>query len=116
MRSCRLAEAEIAAGAWTHVAVALDRGSSRAAIYVNGKEDSVYSLEMEEPIVPGPSRIGNWLKRRDYRRVLKRGFAGRMDEFAMWRRALGPEEIKALVEEGRPSVMWGTPTRAGTER
>lgn len=115
-KKVRAPEAKIPLGVWTHVAVALDRHAGRAVSYINGREDGVYRLEPVGSYAPGSSRMGDWLRRPDYRHILKRTFAGRIDEMAFWRRALEPEEIRRLVEEGRPAVLWGLSTGSETKR
>jgi hypothetical protein len=50
--------------------------------------------------------LGNWLAVGDYQP--NRSFRGRIDELALWSRALDATAVKALVEAGRPDLLWAT--------
>jgi hypothetical protein len=49
--------------------------------------------------------MGDWLRRVDWAHAPQRGLRGRIDEFAVWRRALSQDELRALVTAGRPSLL-----------
>ena len=61
-------------------------------------------LQKEAVLRPGQCRIGNWLPRGEYEPV--RAFSGRMDELAIWKRALSQKELQIQVERGRPDFLW----------
>lgn len=93
-------------GEWVHLAAVYDRQTSRMVSYVNGQATTTLTLVPDALISPGGCRLGNWLRRPDWPHAPNRGFRGRMDEFILWRRALTPDEISDLVEEGRPTALW----------
>ncbi|QDU59962.1 FecR protein [Planctomycetes bacterium Pan216] len=92
---------------WTHVVSVMSVPERVYRIYVNGKcvLDSVFAND-NVPIRPGACRLGNWLSSNPYENKPPRAFRGRMDELAVWSRALDEEEILELVESGRPSLLW----------
>jgi len=59
---------------------------------------------------PGTCRIGNWLSTGAFAPV--RSFNGRIDELAIWDRALSADEVRAEMERGWPGSMWRRPTPA----
>lgn len=92
-------------GQWTHVAMVMSNDARTTRIYING----VLSRERRHPragvLRPGLCRIGNWLPSATSS-MANRALRGRMDELAIWNRALPETEIQKLVEAGRPSLLW----------
>lgn len=82
---------------WTHIATVIDR-ASRVRFYVNGQlKGNVAPGDPEHvPICIGPSRIGTW-------DCEPRIFNGRIDELAIFGRALGADEVRRLFEGGDPT-------------
>lgn len=91
-------------GMWLHLAVVLDAGGRRVVHYFNGVPISETSLEIEPPFRIGAAELGNWNAKgfpKDDPFMI-RNFSGAMDEFLLFNRALGPEEIRTLYTEGKP--------------
>lgn len=55
--------------------------------------------------MPGKCSLGNWLDIPEQYQPTRRAFKGRMDEVAIWNRALSETEINAHYEAGRPSLL-----------
>ncbi len=91
-------------GKWTHVASAISTQSRSQQIYVNGVLARERYWRKDEILRPGSCRLGNWLP--DAKACMpNRAFRGRIDELAIWNRALSVDEIKNLVEVGRPGML-----------
>jgi ferric-dicitrate binding protein FerR (iron transport regulator) len=92
-------------GQWVHLAVVVDRAAHRVSHYVDGQEMSTHVLKIEVPLGFGRAEVGNWNPgtRRD--RTPIRNFNGRMDQLVVFRRALPPEEVRGLAQNGpSPSI------------
>lgn len=90
-------------GRWAHVAMVLDAQAQEIRHYVDGElaggrwiEQPGYRASFEKACI---GRLEEWLPG-DTREL-----RGRMDELAMWNRALRQEEVKRLVEEGAVGVQ-----------
>ena len=92
-------------GAWAHVASVISTPTRSQKIYVNGNMVRERKWQQDEMIRPGSCRIGNWLpETKD--RIANRAFRGRIDELAIWNRALTQQEITQMVDAGRPGMLW----------
>ena len=92
-------------GAWAHVASVISTPTRSQQIYVNGNLVRERKWQNDEKIRPGSCRIGNWLpETKD--RLANRAFRGRIDELAVWNRALTLQEITQMVDAGRPGMLW----------
>tara|TARA_R110002096_G_scaffold42144_28_gene113853 strand:+ start:507 stop:2102 length:1596 start_codon:yes stop_codon:yes gene_type:complete len=93
---------------WTHVTQVISIPERRHDIYVNGELVTKTTLAPQHHVAirPGYCRLGNWLKSAAYRNQPDREFHGRIDEVTVWNRSLGELEIGALMERGRPSLLW----------
>jgi len=92
-------------GAWAHVASVISTSTRSQQIYVNGILVRERTWQPEEMIRPGSCRMGNWLpESKD--RFANRAFRGRIDELAIWNRALTQQEITQMVDAGRPGMLW----------
>jgi Concanavalin A-like lectin/glucanases superfamily len=80
---------EIAPKAWHHVAVV--RSGKRVAAYLDGKSEPEIALNM----LPDPARGPGWLSIGGRHGI--RNFEGKIDEVALYDRALGADEIAAHV-------------------
>ncbi|WP_020532342.1 LamG-like jellyroll fold domain-containing protein [Flexithrix dorotheae] len=82
---------KIKAGQWYHVVWRYYKNLGERAIFINGKPDkkvrNLASFKGDGEIYLGVRRTAD--EERDY-------FQGKMDDLAIWNRALGDEEIKAL--------------------
>lgn len=96
-------------GEWVHVASVLDAETRTQQIYVNGNLARERTWEGEERLRPGRCRLGNWLAA-DNGTPAHRSLRGRVDELALWKRVLSQDEVRQLVEAGRP----GTALEQGT--
>lgn len=95
-------ESLVPTGRWVHVAGTVSIKNQERRVYVNGRLAGYDKSEMG-PLTPGLSRIGQWLSANGAR---KRNLKGRIDELAIWRRALTQPEIQRLTELGKPDAMW----------
>jgi hypothetical protein len=91
---------------WIHVAGTLSRKSGKIQGYINGELARSVEFSANRPIRPGLGRLGGWLMEAESDRTPIRSLRGKMDEFAIWKRALTAEEVKSLVEAGKPSLLW----------
>ena len=58
-----------------------------------------YPLHETARIRPGICRLGNWLAEGEFAPM--RSLNGRIDELALWNRALGLSEIRSEIERGK---------------
>ncbi len=91
-------------GQWTHVASVLSRETRSHRVYVNGVLALERHWRADQVLRPGSCRLGNWLAIENDR-VTNRALRGRVDELAVWSRVLSVDEIKNLVEVGRPGML-----------
>jgi hypothetical protein len=92
-------------GRWAHVVSVLSSRSRSQQIYINGVLARERQWASDEVLRPGTCRLGNWLPAAKVD-PQKRALRGRVDELAIWKRALPQNEIKQLVEFGRPELLW----------
>jgi len=91
---------------WVHIAASLSSESGESCLYLNGELAGTRELTPEELIRPGLGRIGNWFKGDRKDGAPMRAMRGKMDELAVWKRALTQDEIKQQVESGKPNTLW----------
>lgn len=91
-------------GRWTHVAIVLSAPNQTQRIYVDGEVARTRSLGANRLIRPGTCRLGNWLPAAEFANAT-RALRGRMDELAIWSRALSEEELKLHVHVGRIGLL-----------
>ena len=91
-------------GKWTHLVATMPLREQAARVYVNSKLSYYSPLHKDGLIRPGVCRIGNWLPTGEFEPV--RSLNGRIDELAIWNRALTTTEIEAEMQRGRPSLLW----------
>lgn len=92
-------KAHLKAGKWTHIAAVRDLKARKLCWYVNGR----FLLECKAPY----AQAG----RGDYPLWIGRGpdyacFAGLIDEVAIWKRALGAAEVRAVFEAPSLGIFW----------
>ena len=92
-------------GRWTHVVSVLSAATRSHQIYINGVLARERRWQTDQVLRPGSCRIGNWLAVEDVGPT-NRALRGRVDELAIWNRALSKDEVKRLVEAGRPGMLW----------
>ena len=92
-------------GQWLHLASVFDPTGRTVSHYVNGREISSQEIEdrfLIQTLRIGNAEIGNWgLPFRQDPWFAIRNLNGRMDELAIFRAALSPEEIADLFETSR---------------
>lgn len=93
-------------GMWLHLAVVLDGEAGRVTQYVNGLPVHEEELTIAPPFHIGPAELGNWHARgfSGDDPFLIRNFSGAMDEFLLFGRALGSEEVRDLYYVGKPEL------------
>ncbi|QDV67344.1 FecR protein [Rosistilla carotiformis] len=94
---------------WCHVVSIASFPTRKHSIYVNGSlvTESMFRGEVEEERISlAHCRLGNWLPPATMNHQPSRSFRGRIDDLAIWNRALTREEILAHVQRGRPSLLW----------
>ncbi|MFT5130725.1 MAG: hypothetical protein ACI8W8_004356 [Rhodothermales bacterium] len=91
---------------WVHLAGTISRSSQTICLYVNGELARSIDFVANRSMRPGRGRLGGWLMEAEWDRTPIRSLRGKMDEFAIWKRALTATEVGALVEAGKPSVLW----------
>lgn len=100
-------------GRWHHVAVTYESSTGETVHFFDGNEVGRATSEHHQPgrtIVFGACELGNWglpeLKDWNlpsHRSIFPvRNLNGRIDEFAIYRVALAPAEIREIFEAGRP--------------
>jgi hypothetical protein len=94
-------------GEWSHVAMVIDSDARSQKFYVNGELSRTRPQLAHAVIRPGTMRLGNWLPAVNGFET-PRALRGRVDELAIWNRALTEKELAELIEAGRPGRLWNT--------
>jgi ferric-dicitrate binding protein FerR (iron transport regulator) len=89
-------------GEWAQLSVTYDRENGRIVHYVNGRPVSEEELRLDIPLRIGDAEIGNWTVGPRKHNHPIRYFSGCIDEFLLFSRALGEQEIERLYNQGRP--------------
>ncbi|MEM1294961.1 MAG: LamG-like jellyroll fold domain-containing protein [Verrucomicrobiota bacterium] len=91
-------------GTWNLVCTTYDRDAGEVCHFLNGREVSREKIVFDQPLSIGDAEIGNWgLPFRPRKSSTDiRNFVGRIDELAIWRSALSPEEIREIYLQSRP--------------
>lgn len=90
-------------GRWVQLATVFDGQAQEVRHYLDGAKVSTHPVETQGPtMVFGNAEIGNWHSNRRGKNPI-RSLNGRMDEIAVFRRALSDDEIRASYEAGTPS-------------
>ncbi len=84
-------------GRWTHLAVVFDPAAREVRHYADGELLARLPLSDASPLRLGIAELGNWNDQRRHGGVAIRHLSGAMDEFALWRRPLAADEIRALA-------------------
>ncbi|GHC48058.1 LamG-like jellyroll fold domain-containing protein [Roseibacillus persicicus] len=104
-------------GRWIHLVAVVSKTERRTRFYVDGHLAQENKLPADALVKPGKVWMGDWKQEADDRYV-KRNFRGKIDELAIWDRALTGDEIKELTHAGTPSMllMGRTPEVIATPR
>ncbi len=89
---------------WTHVVSVMSENERACRLYINGRLVLRCPFRQQGELRPGVCRLGNWKPLPGFEPV--RSLQGRIDELAIWERALSEEEVKQLMEKGRPNFFW----------
>ncbi len=100
----RIAGNPVPLGLWTHVASVLSMRTRSHRVYVNGVLALERHWQSEQVLRPGSCRLGNWLSVANVGPE-HRALRGRVDELAIWSAVLSVDEIKHLVDVGRPGML-----------
>jgi hypothetical protein len=90
-------------GRWINLCTVYDRDAREVTHYVDGRPLRKLPLKFDTQLRLGAVELGNWgvpLKENTYS---IRNLNGRMDEFALFGKALGADEIRRLYEVGAPA-------------
>ena len=90
-------------GRWIHLATVYDHQNQEVVHYLDGVPVSHHKIENPIPLVIGPAEIGNWRPQEHTGEHSIRSLNGRLDEFALFGRALSAEEILKLYQSGKPN-------------
>jgi hypothetical protein len=90
-------------GQWVHLAVTYDGEKRLVTHYVDGQPVSQEVVPFDIPLRLGDAEIGNWNVASYRNKSPVRYFRGCMDEFLLFSRALGGQEIERLYQQGRPT-------------
>lgn len=92
-------------GKWVHVAMVISSLDHTRQVYANGKLVRQGAMDREMLIRPSLCRLGNWMPAEKHSEKRTRAFRGRIDELAIWNRALLESELRQMFEAGRPNVI-----------
>ena len=84
-----------------HLATVFDRRAEVVTHYLDGAAVWSGPIPWRMPLRIGDAELGNWGVANKTTAPI-RNLCGRIDEFALFRDALGPDEIRALYEQGVP--------------
>ncbi|MDR3636355.1 MAG: hypothetical protein P4L84_21310 [Isosphaeraceae bacterium] len=90
-------------GRWVHLAAVYDKQTNLIAHYLDGKRVSQGLLRVPTTMRIGPANLGNWNPYPDFLKNSRRSLNGRIDEFAILRRALTDDEVRQMYEMGKPN-------------
>ena len=85
-------------GQWVHLAMVYDTAGHEVRFFVNGACLSRHPMKRPMVLTPALVELGNWTPSPDKRQQPVRSFAGCMDEFHVFSRALRDEEIRRLAQ------------------
>jgi hypothetical protein len=89
-------------GRWTHLAMVYDGSRGQLIHYVDGQPVGRFPLSKAIELRIEHGELGNWNPGNSSDRAPIRYLSGRMDEFAMFGRALSDQEIIDLYKAGSP--------------
>jgi hypothetical protein len=85
-------------GQWVHLAVVYDAEGGEVRFFVNGACLSRHPMKKPVVLTPALVELGNWTPSPDKRQQPVRNFAGCMDEFSLFSRALSDAEVRKLAQ------------------
>jgi hypothetical protein len=90
-------------GRWIHLCTVYNRDSREVAHYVDGRLTNRIPLKFDTQLRLGAVELGNWGVPIHTNVYAVRNLNGRMDEFALFGKALGADEIRDLYQVGAPA-------------
>lgn len=87
-------------GSWVHLVTIYDGPNAKVIHYRDGVEIGVVKLKKVVPLKIGNANLGNWTTNNDKPSSI-RNFNGRMDDFSIYSKVLGPEDVNKLYLEGK---------------
>ncbi|QDT92273.1 LamG domain-containing protein [Gimesia algae] len=90
-------------GRWIFLVTVYDHQKREVVHYLDGVAVSHHTIDTPIPLVIGPAEIGNWRPQEHTDTHSIRSLNGRLDEFALFGRALSPDEILQLYQSGKPN-------------
>lgn len=90
-------------GRWIFLVTVYDHQKQEVVHYLDGVAVSHHEIENPIPLVIGPAEIGNWRPQEHSGAHSIRSLNGRLDEFALFGRALSADEILQLYQTGKPN-------------
>tara|TARA_R110002095_G_scaffold51813_3_gene45226 strand:+ start:2392 stop:4038 length:1647 start_codon:yes stop_codon:yes gene_type:complete len=90
-------------GRWIHLVTVYDHQNREVVHYLDGLPVSHHQIENPIPLVIGDAEIGNWRPQEHTGEHTIRSLNGRLDEFALFGRALSAEEVLQLYQSGKPN-------------
>jgi hypothetical protein len=86
---------------WMQLAAVYDGIGAKVRVYVDGKLVGKAECSRQQSVCIGPAQIGCWDSTVFGTSGSTRNFHGRIDELAVFGRALSDEEVMRVYEEGR---------------
>jgi hypothetical protein len=90
-------------GRWIHLCTVYNREAREVVHYVDGRPVIRHPLKFDTTLRLGAVELGNWGVPLSGTVYTLRNLNGRMDEFALFGKALGADEIRDLYEVGAPA-------------
>jgi hypothetical protein len=90
-------------GRWIHLCTVYDRQAREVSHYVDGRLSRRLPLKFDTTLRLGNVELGNWGVPLQGNVYAVRNLNGRMDEFALFGKALREDEIQELYEVGAPA-------------
>jgi hypothetical protein len=90
-------------GRWIHLCTVYDRQAREVSHYVDGRLSRRLPLKFDTTLRLGNVELGNWGVPLQGNVYAIRNLNGRMDEFALFGKAMREDEIRELYEVGAPA-------------
>ena len=90
-------------GRWIFLVTVYDHEKREVVHYLDGVPVSQHKIEKPVPLVIGPAEIGNWRPQDHSGAHSIRSLNGRLDEFALFGRALSADEVLQFYQSGKPN-------------
>ena len=90
-------------GRWIHLCTVYNRDAREVLHFVDGRQTNRLPLKFDTQLRLGAVELGNWGVPLQGNVYAVRNLNGRMDEFALFGKALGADEIRELYQIGAPA-------------